>query len=229
MGKEPCWGRGLIIKQLGNLFSIVHLESVASGAGRGNFQNTVAMPRKTRRKFKIWSGDGDASADLAHRNLGGDVTVLDELWKQRNHPTLSWVTRKDRWGLEDREAGQTSVCIPRCIPVYCQCLACPHQQPPLLFAPLIPAQQAGIPHRPSRFPPLLHPLVPTPSSPGVAGPGRDQHLRGNGCAVLSWYQLSNIMQCRQSITHSWWTHTFPGETHTFQKEMHRSFAEAHLL
>lgn len=58
MGKEPCWGRGLIIKQLGNLFSIVHAALVASGAGRGNFQNAVAMPRKTRRKFSIWSGDG---------------------------------------------------------------------------------------------------------------------------------------------------------------------------
>lgn len=65
MGKEPCWGRGLIIKQLENLFSIVHLALVASGAGRGNFQNTVAMPRNTR-KFKIWGGDGDASAGLAH-------------------------------------------------------------------------------------------------------------------------------------------------------------------
>lgn len=33
MGKEPCWGRGLIIKQLGDLFSSVHLALVALGAG----------------------------------------------------------------------------------------------------------------------------------------------------------------------------------------------------
>lgn len=42
MAEEPCWGRGLIIKQLGNLFSITHVVLVTSGAGRGHFQKAAA-------------------------------------------------------------------------------------------------------------------------------------------------------------------------------------------
>lgn len=91
MGKEPCWGRGLIIKQLGNLFSIVHVALVASGAaGRGNFQNAVAVPRKTRRKFNIWSGDGDTSAatpsGAGPLKPQADVTALGERGKQKKSP-----------------------------------------------------------------------------------------------------------------------------------------------
>lgn len=199
MGKEPCWGRGLIIKQLGNLSSIAHLALVPSGAGRGNFQNTVAMPRKTRSTFKIWRGDGDASEGLAHLNLGRMLPCWVIFGSKRNHPSLSWVTRKDRWGLEDRVDGLTSsswglACTAKAW------LPSPTTSP--LFTPLKCAQQVGITHRPSHFPPLLH----LPGAGALqhrssrARLGRHLQLWGNGwngCAVLGWHQLSNIMQGRQ--------------------------------
>lgn len=79
MGEEPCWGRGLIIKQLGNLFSIIHVVLDTSGASQGCFQKTLVMPQNTKRKFKVWSSDGDAFGELVSSD---GASALDELGKQ---------------------------------------------------------------------------------------------------------------------------------------------------
>lgn len=90
MGEEPRWGRGLIIKQLGNLFSIILIVFVTLGAGRGRCQKAAVTPMNTRRKFKVWSGDGDASvgipAGAGRMELRGDATALGELGKRKNLP-----------------------------------------------------------------------------------------------------------------------------------------------
>lgn len=48
------------------------------------------MPRNTRRKFKVWSGDGDVSAETPAGadplELQGDATALGELGKQKKSP-----------------------------------------------------------------------------------------------------------------------------------------------
>lgn len=90
MAEEPCWGRGLIIKQLGNLFSIIHVVLVTSGAGRGHFQKAAAMLSNTRWNFKVWSSDGDASARTPAGSgpleLQGNATALGELGEQKKSP-----------------------------------------------------------------------------------------------------------------------------------------------
>lgn len=90
MGEEHRWGRGLIIKQLGKLFSIICIVLVTLGAGRGCFQRAAAMPRNTRREIKVWSIDGDASAGTSAGAgllvLQGDATAFGELGKQKKSP-----------------------------------------------------------------------------------------------------------------------------------------------
>jgi len=117
MGEEPRWGRGLIIKQLGDLFSNIHIVLVALSAGRGCFQKAEAMPGNRRRKFKAWRGDGDASAGTPAAagplELQGDAAALGELGKRRRSPR----SLPGEWkGQSVREKVRLlCCCIPGCI------------------------------------------------------------------------------------------------------------------
>lgn len=195
--EEPCWGRGLIIKQLGNLFSIIHVVLVTSGAGRGRFQKAAATLRITRRKFKFGAVMGTPLQGLrqgpAHWSCRGMLLHWASLGTKRNPPTLCRATRKEHWAVEDGACGGTSGSVPCRVPsgltpcVCCQSPARLPKPPPLLFAPLMHARQAGIAHEPSRFPSF----TPSPSAPEPSGPRSIavREWQGLICAVLPNWRL----------------------------------------